>query len=299
MNLVSRYIARQFGFAFLVCLVVLTLLAWMVGALREFNVMTAQGQSVLVFLAISSLALPALVVVVAPLAVFLAAVWLLQRLNAGSELVVLNAAGYSPSRLITPFAGITGLDQIMNLFFNDKVAMAWLGTWNAPVVRDTAKFSVTTTYFPPFTKDNSPYLSEPTIYRVGGPSSSGQFGISSGAADRGTLDAAVDFLKYISAPAQAQKIAAYDEGNLPVIKGVEPADVAKGFTKISQLPERGITDAVSRFNGEQYGTPHNRLLQSFMLGEISRDEMKQQYQALLDKAVQDQCDANNWDWCNQ
>ena len=166
-------------------------------------------------------------------------------------------------------------------------------------ITPAAKFSVTTTYFPPFTKDNSPYLSEPTIYRVGGPSSSGQFGISSGAADRGTLDAAVDFLKYISAPAQAQKIAAYDEGNLPVIKGVEPADVAKGFTEISQLPERGITDAVSRFNGEQYGTPHNRLLQSFMLGEISRDEMKQQYQALLDKAVQDQCDANNWDWCNQ
>jgi hypothetical protein len=201
--------------------------------------------------------------------------------------------------LVEGFAGITGLDQIMNLFFNVKVALALLGTWNAPVVRDTAKFSVTTTYFPPFTKDNSPYLSEPTIYRVGGPSSSGQFGISSGAADRGTLDAAVDFLKYISAPAQAQKIAAYDEGNLPVIKGVEPADVAKGFTEISQLPERGITDAVSRFNGEQYGTPHNRLLQSFMLGEISRDEMKQQYQALLDKAVQDQCDANNWDWCNQ
>ncbi|WP_448953175.1 LPS export ABC transporter permease LptF [Labrys neptuniae] len=109
MNLVSRYIARQFGFAFLVCLVVLTLLAWMVGALREFNVMTSQGQSVLVFLAISALALPALVVVVAPLAIFLAAVWLLQRLNANSELVVLAAAGYSPTRLITPFAGITGL----------------------------------------------------------------------------------------------------------------------------------------------------------------------------------------------
>lgn len=109
MNLVSRYIARQFGSAFLICLVVLTLLAWMVGALREFNVMTAQGQSVLVFLVISSLALPALVVVVAPLAIFVAAVWLLQRLNAGSELVVLNAAGYSPARLIAPFAGITAL----------------------------------------------------------------------------------------------------------------------------------------------------------------------------------------------
>ena len=203
--------------------------------------------------------------------------------------------------LVEGFAGITGLDQIMNLFFNDKVAMAWLGTWNAPTVRDTAKFSVTTTYFPPFTSENSKYLTTPTIYRVGGPSSSGQFGISSGAAERGTLDAAVDFLKYMTAPDQAQKIAAYDEGNLPVIKGVTPAPVAQGFTAISQLPERGITDAVSRFNGEQYGTPHNRLMQSFMLGEISRDEMKTQYQALLDQAVKDQCDANaaNWDWCSK
>lgn len=203
--------------------------------------------------------------------------------------------------LVEGFAGITSLDQIMNLFFNDKVAMAWLGTWNAPTVRDTAKFSVTTTYFPPFTSENSKYLSAPTIYRVGGPSSSGQFGISSGAADRGTLDAAVDFLKYLTAPDQAQKIAGYDEGNLPVIKGVTPAPVAQGFTAISQLPERGITDAVSRFNGEQYGTPHNRLMQSFMLGEISRDDMRAQYQALLDQAVKDQCDANatSWDWCSK
>ena len=109
----------------------------------------------------------------------------------------------------------------------------------------------------------------------------------------------MDFLKYMTAPAQAQRIAGYDEGNLPVIKGVEPAEVAKGFSAISQLPERGITDAVSRYNGEQYGTPHNRLLQSFMLGEISREDMKTQYQALLDKAVVDQCEANNWDWCSQ
>jgi len=109
MTLISRYISRQFGGAFLVCLVVLTILAWMVGALREFNVMTAQGQSLVVFLVISSLALPALVVVVAPLALFVAMIWLLTRLNTASELVVLNAAGLPPSRLIGPFAGVTAL----------------------------------------------------------------------------------------------------------------------------------------------------------------------------------------------
>ncbi|MDQ0394228.1 LptF/LptG family permease [Labrys monachus] len=139
MNLISRYIARQFGFAFLVCLVVLTLLAWMVGALREFNVMTAQGQSIIVFLVISSLALPALAVVVAPLALFVAMIWLLTRLNGGSELVVLNAAGLSPARLITPFAGITALAVVgiaAITLYGQPASQHELTAWRAAVGAD-------------------------------------------------------------------------------------------------------------------------------------------------------------------
>ena len=201
--------------------------------------------------------------------------------------------------VVEGFAGMTDLQQMMNLYLNGKTAMAWLGTWNADTIRTTVTFKSKTTYFPPMTHDNSPYITKPIMWRVGGPSSGGQFGLSINTVDRGTADMAVDFLKFISAPQNYQRIANYDVGLLPVIKGVEPAEVAKGFISISQLPERGIGDAVSRFGGEEYGTPHNRMMQSFMLGEISRDELKKEYQDLLNQTVDRLCADNNWDWCSK
>ena len=91
MRLLDRYIFRQVSLAFLLCLTVLTLLIWLIAALRDFNLITAQGQSILVFATISSLALPSLVVIIAPVALFVAIVWALNRLNSDSELVVMNA----------------------------------------------------------------------------------------------------------------------------------------------------------------------------------------------------------------
>src|SRR3954451_2471551 len=99
MRLIDRYIFRHLGVAFLTCLVVLTALIWLTQALRDFDLVTAQGQSVLIFLIISSLALPSLVVIIAPVALFIAVVWILNRLNSDSELVVMSAAGLSPPRL--------------------------------------------------------------------------------------------------------------------------------------------------------------------------------------------------------
>jgi lipopolysaccharide export system permease protein len=107
MRLIDRYIFRHLGVAFFVCLVVLTALIWLTQALRDFDLVTAQGQTVIVFLIISSLALPSLVVIIAPLALFIACVWVLNRLNGDSELVVMNAAGLSPQRLALPFATLT------------------------------------------------------------------------------------------------------------------------------------------------------------------------------------------------
>jgi len=109
MRLLDRYIFRQVSLAFLLCLTVLTLLIWLIAALRDFNLITAQGQSILVFATISSLALPSLVVIIAPVALFVAIVWALNRLNSDSELVVMNASGWSPGRLILPFAVLTSL----------------------------------------------------------------------------------------------------------------------------------------------------------------------------------------------
>ena len=39
-------------------------------------------------------------------------------------------------------------------------------------------------------------------------------------------------------------------------------------------------------------------MQSFMMGDISRDELKEDYQKLLDKTVKKLCEENAWDWCS-
>jgi lipopolysaccharide export system permease protein len=103
MHLVDRYILRQLSVGFLTCLVVLTALIWLTQALRDFDLMTAQGQTILIFLIITSLAIPSLVTIIAPVASFIAMVWTLNRLNGDSELVVMNSAGLSTRRLMRPF----------------------------------------------------------------------------------------------------------------------------------------------------------------------------------------------------
>lgn len=106
MSLIDRYTLRQVTVAFLACLFVLTALVWLTQALRDFDLLTAQGQTLLIFLIVTSLAIPSLVVIIAPVALFIAIVWTLNRLNSDSELVVMNAAGLSTARLVAPFAAV-------------------------------------------------------------------------------------------------------------------------------------------------------------------------------------------------
>ena len=199
--------------------------------------------------------------------------------------------------LVKGFAGISQYDDVLKLFHDGKVAMAWLGSWTAPSLGELP-FKVGSTYLPPFGKDDSPYEINKTSYRVGGPSSSGQWGLTAITKDRGTADAAVDLLKFLTAPQNYQKLSDAAPGNIPVIKGVNPPAAAAFFQQIAQLPERGLTDHIGRLNPE-FGTEHNRLFQSFMIGELSADDLKVQYQKALDRAVEDLCETNakDWTWC--
>lgn len=133
MRLLDRYVLRQVGLAFLLCLIVLTLLIWLIAALRDFNLVTAQGQSLLVFAIVSSLALPSLVAIIAPVALFTAVAWGLNRFNSDSELVVMNAGGLSPARLSVPFillaflvAGLTGMLSIVGQPASQHELRTWL-----------------------------------------------------------------------------------------------------------------------------------------------------------------------------
>jgi lipopolysaccharide export system permease protein len=100
---IQRYLFLTAGSSFLVVQAVLTAVIWITQALRQLDLMTDKGQTILVFLTITGLGLPFLTAVIAPVALFNAVLYALNKLNGDSELVVMSAAGVSPGRLLTPF----------------------------------------------------------------------------------------------------------------------------------------------------------------------------------------------------
>lgn len=123
MTLLFRYIFRIAATAFVMTLAVLTAVIWLSQALREFDLMTAKGQSVLIFLMVTGLSIPALIAIIGPVALFIATLYALNRLNGDSELVVMSASGLSPSATFRPFLALTLLATAL---------VAWMTIWAMP-----------------------------------------------------------------------------------------------------------------------------------------------------------------------
>jgi lipopolysaccharide export system permease protein len=103
MGSIDRYIFRATLGAFLLVLVSLTTAVWMTQALRDIDLMTNQGQTVLTFIGITALIVPLLMLVIAPVALVIAATYVLNKLSTDSEIIVLNGSGMRPMRLLRPF----------------------------------------------------------------------------------------------------------------------------------------------------------------------------------------------------
>lgn len=87
-----------FGFFALV----LVSIYWINSAVRLFDRLIGDGQSALVFLEFTALTLPNVIRLVLPMSVFAGAVYVTNRLSNESELVVMQATGFSPWRLARP-----------------------------------------------------------------------------------------------------------------------------------------------------------------------------------------------------
>jgi lipopolysaccharide export system permease protein len=103
MGSINEYILRTTLGAFLIVLVSLTAVIWVTQALRDIDIMTSQGQTILVFVGITGLIIPLLVLVIAPIALLIAVAHVLNKLSNDSEIIVMNAAGMSPWVLFRAF----------------------------------------------------------------------------------------------------------------------------------------------------------------------------------------------------
>jgi lipopolysaccharide export system permease protein len=124
MGSIGRYIFRATLGAFLVVLVSVTTLMWITQALRNFDLMTNQGQSVLVFIGITGLIIPMLVMIIAPIALMIAVAHVLTKLGNDSELIVMNAAGMAPWHVFRPFLCLGILVSLV---------VAWISFYFSPM----------------------------------------------------------------------------------------------------------------------------------------------------------------------
>lgn len=122
----DRYILSQlitlFGFFSLVLISVY----WINEAVDLFDSLVADGQTLRVFVEFTALTLPQIMMMVLPVAGFVATLYIFNRLIGDSELVVLQTAGLSAARLLRP---VLSFGLILGLL------IAVLGNFLAPVAR--------------------------------------------------------------------------------------------------------------------------------------------------------------------
>lgn len=98
----DRYMLSQLLIIFSFSSIVLVLVYWINRAVRLFDWLIASGQSAAVFLEFTVLTLPNVIRLVLPVSGFAAAVYVTNRLSSESELVTVQATGFSPGRLARP-----------------------------------------------------------------------------------------------------------------------------------------------------------------------------------------------------
>jgi lipopolysaccharide export system permease protein len=139
MGSIDRYIFRTTLASFVLVLVSLTGVIWITQALRDIDLMTSERQTIITFLGITSLVIPALVLIISPVALMIAISHTLNKLATDSEIIVMNAAGFSPFRLFRPFVYATCVVSLLVAFIAAYLApdgMRRLKQWSAEITAD-------------------------------------------------------------------------------------------------------------------------------------------------------------------
>ena len=140
----DRYMLSQllalFGFFSLV----LVLVYWINRAVGLFDKLIGDGQSSLVFLEFSLLTLPFIIQLVMPISAFAATVYVTNRLTSESELVVMQATGFSAFRLARPvlyFGLIVAMMMMVLMHVLVPISRTMMADRNAEISENvTARF---------------------------------------------------------------------------------------------------------------------------------------------------------------
>ncbi len=118
MRLIDRYLLRQLLGPTVLAVCALGAVALLSQSLNALDIIVTQRQSALVFLKVTLLAMPQLINIVLPIALFVAALVALNRLQTEQELVICFAGGMSRSQLIAPAMRLGAMVALLALVTN-------------------------------------------------------------------------------------------------------------------------------------------------------------------------------------
>ena len=131
MRLIESYLFRQIFGPTLFATVALTAVAVLSQSLGQLDIIVDQRQSAMVFIKIILLAMPQLLAMILPIAIFVAALVALNRLHTEQEIVVCFAGGMSRWRVISPAMRLAIGATLVSLALN-----LWVQPWCPRVMRE-------------------------------------------------------------------------------------------------------------------------------------------------------------------
>jgi len=118
MSRLQSYFWKQAFWPLVITLLSLATLALLTQSLSTLDLIVENRQSALTFFYITLLALPQLIGIILPLAVFIAVIYALNRLNVDSEMAVAKSVGTSPWQISSPFVRLACWALIAHLVLN-------------------------------------------------------------------------------------------------------------------------------------------------------------------------------------
>ncbi len=116
MKILNIYIFKQIFVGFLLVCFSLLAMLWLTQSLRFVEMVTRQGLPVYLFAEMTSLLMPRIFNILSPVAVFVAVLFVYNRLIADRELVVMQSAGISPWQNSKPAVALGILLTVFNIF---------------------------------------------------------------------------------------------------------------------------------------------------------------------------------------
>ena len=118
MNTVSAYVFRQALGPLLAILGALAAIAILTQGLNQLDIIITNRRAGFAFAWVTILALPQLISLILPMAVFIAVVYALNRMQSESEIAVLYGAGVSRQRIARPIMQLATLAALLHLAIN-------------------------------------------------------------------------------------------------------------------------------------------------------------------------------------